>query len=298
MFTFIFTKTGIIYDQLSVSLDDDASSSFVFLSFSHQRIQVNTSVGVLKVDPEDGRVTHDIAEEDVRYDHVILATDLPATQNIIRATTISNHDVNPAVATMYSDLSTDVGRIPIAPPYKVIRVWFDKKITNSPNYNVLQTSQHRPINLVVQYHLLEYEYMEWSQRTGGSVIEFHAYTWSHSNNLTDLEVWDIIAPAAKEIYSEIFDREFRILHLHVYSFQNFASFCSGTELYRPTSGYPQKLGIPNLSFAGDWLHTDYPSALMERAVSTGREAANHILLMDRVRQAPLTVTGSQGPGII
>ena len=52
------------------------------------------------------------------------------------------------------------------------------------------------------------------------------------------------------------------------------------------------------SFAGDWLHTTYPSALMERAVSTGREAANHILLADGVCQAPMTVTASRGPGFI
>jgi len=37
---------------------------------------------------------------------------------------------------------------------------------------------------------------------------------------------------------------------------------------------------------------------MERAVSTGRQAANHVLLKHGVRQAPLKVTSSHGPGIL
>jgi hypothetical protein len=35
-----------------------------------------------------------------------------------------------------------------------------------------------------------------------------------------------------------------------------------------------------------------------QAVITGREAANHILLKDNVRQAELVVTNSHGPGLI
>lgn len=205
--------------------------------------------------------------------------------------------MSPKIAEIFTNLKANVDNIPIAPPYKVIRVWFDKKMTNSPNFNVVQTPQDHPINLIAQYHLLEKEYVDWSEKTGGFVVEFHTYVWQHGN-VSDDKVWDIIAPAVKEIYPEIIEREFKIIYYHVYSFQNFASFSSGIEKYRPTSGYPQECGIPNLSFAGDWLYTDYPSALMERAVSTGREAANHILLKDHVRQVSLTVTGSHGPGII
>jgi isorenieratene synthase len=61
---------------------------------------------------------------------------------------------------------------------------------------------------------------------------------------------------------------------------------------------PQKAGFKNVMFAGDFIHADYPSALMERAVSSGRQAANQILFADNVREVPLTVTSSFGPGFI
>ena len=84
----------------------------------------------------------------------------------------------------------------------------------------------------------------------------------------------------------------------VNSYENFPSFKKGLQQFRPNATYPSECGIPNLSFAGDWLKTSYPSALMERAVSTGREAANHVLLSDHVRQASFKVCPSHGPGII
>jgi uncharacterized protein with NAD-binding domain and iron-sulfur cluster len=37
---------------------------------------------------------------------------------------------------------------------------------------------------------------------------------------------------------------------------------------------------------------------MEKAVSSGREAANSILLAEGVRQAVLKVTNNRGPGLI
>ena len=49
---------------------------------------------------------------------------------------------------------------------------------------------------------------------------------------------------------------------------------------------------------GDWVKTDYPSALMERAVSTGREAANLALYADDVRAAVVVETSKHGPGLI
>jgi len=36
---------------------------------------------------------------------------------------------------------------------------------------------------------------------------------------------------------------------------------------------------------------------MERAVSTGREAANEVLLKDGVQQAPMLVVNKNGPGL-
>ena len=128
------------------------------------------------------------------------------------------------------------------------------------------------------------------------MVEFHLYTWQHEVNMTDLAVWNVIAPTVYGIYPEI--QHLDVLGLSVGSFHNFPSFCTGSAAHRPTTSLGPDHGLDNLAFGGDWLHTTYPSALMERAVSTGREAANQILEREGVRQAALLVTSSHGPGIL
>jgi isorenieratene synthase len=168
---------------------------------------------------------------------------------------------------------------------------------NASAPDILETPDFNPINLVAQYHQLEVEFTEWAARTGGSVIEFHCYTWSkYLPPSRDDQVWDMISPTVKKIYPEIFDRDFKVLDLHVNSFQNFASFEQGLINYRPYTDSLDKLFLKNVFVAGDWVRTPFPSALMERAVSTGRLAANEVLIRDKVRQVPLTVVNPKGPG--
>jgi len=125
------------------------------------------------------------------------------------------------------------------------------------------------------------------------------YTFSKylPSNATDEQIWPLISPTVKLIYPEIFDRNLKILAYHVNSHQNFASFEKGLYLNRP---YVQTLAkncsLANTFLAGDWIKTRYPACLMERAVTTGREAANEVLLRDHVRQVSMTVINSKGPG--
>lgn len=126
------------------------------------------------------------------------------------------------------------------------------------------------------------------------------YTFSKffPTNTTDDQLWGLISPTVKLIYPEIFERNFQVLAYHVNSHQNFASFEKGLYLSRPTVlTLAEKCSLTNTYIAGDWIRTSYPVALMERAVSTGREAANAVLISDHVRQASMTVINSDGPGL-
>jgi isorenieratene synthase len=176
-----------------------------------------------------------------------------------------------------------------------LRVWFDKK----PSDNIpdcLETPQHRPINLLARFELLEEESRRWSQKTGGSIIEFHLYTTPELVGLKDEEVWPAIRDTVLEIMPEMADAN--VIASSVGSYHNFTSFECGQGSIRPAATEPQTLGVENLSFAGDWLKTDYPSALMERSVCTGREAANSICFADGVREEGMVVTSDYGPGLI
>ncbi len=230
------------------------------------------------------------------YDYVVIATDLPGVKNIL-TDTAKMYENDPSLSGRINSILQKVANLNVAPPYKVIRVWFDKQLEDSRAKTILETPDFSPINVVAQYHQLEEQYMNWANKTGGSVIEFHLYQWEHGN-VPDEKVWDIISPQVKLVYPEIFDRNFSILAVHVNSYHNFPSFERGSAQYRPNCTFAMQSGIPNALFAGDWLYTSYPSALMERAVSTGREAANEILLRDHVKQVPLVVTSSYGPGYL
>ncbi|XP_013419238.1 uncharacterized protein LOC106179957 [Lingula anatina] len=263
------------------------------LSELHVKLHSNYSVERLTIS-DQGQVTGD-SKDAVVYDHVVSAMDIVGTQSVLNAT-LSYYGNKPIITDSLSKLWSKVSHMKLAPPYKVLRVWFDKQL-NASTPDILETPQHTPVNLVAQYHRLEQEASAWANKTGGSVLEFHLYKWAHGD-VADDQVWTIISPTVKLIYPEIFERMFNILGYHVNSFENFSSFELNLQMFRPNSSFPMECGLPNLHLAGDWLKTAYPSALMERAVSTGREAANQILLSDRVKQVELIVTSSKGPGIL
>lgn len=100
------------------------------------------------------------------YDYVILTTDVGSTQMIINSTIELYEKVSPRIANTLSKInSTSIGRMKIAPPYKVIRVWFDKQL-NASAPAILETSEFEPINLIAQFHLLEDESQAWANKTG------------------------------------------------------------------------------------------------------------------------------------
>lgn len=272
-----------------------------YLENKNVRIIENSTVDSLKIDPTTlsayGTVDQGFDDQTV-YDSVILAADVGSVQNIFNKTSES-YKQQPAVKAIVDKvINKSIGKMKIAPDYKVVRIWFDKQM-NSSAPDILETPDFTPINLIAQYSLLEAEFIEWANKTGGSVVEFHCYTWSKYFNphMEDKYVWGNISSTVKLIYPEIFERNFTILAYHVNSYQNFASFETGLYNFRPNTTTFVDNNLNSLYIAGDWIRTPFPSALMERAVSTGRLAANEVLLKDKVRQASMTVVNLKGPGL-
>ncbi len=255
-------------------------------------VELNRRVGGLHF-LEDGTVR--LNDEDVRFDHVVLATNLHGVKAVLAA---SSSFPNPDAL---AALRHQVSHLEHAPPYKVLRAFFDKRLEGAyADETVLETPDAAPVNLVAQYHLLEEESARWAASTGGSVLEFHLYTWEGGVEADEdvHALWAYLQPTVcTYILPELCTRNFTLLDGAVAHHDDFPSFRKGLHRYRPMSRTPAELGLPRLALAGDWLATDYPSALMERAVATGREAANVVLLQDGVRQVPLPVTTPHGPGL-
>jgi len=239
---------------------------------------------------EDGNPVGEVGD-DRRYDWVVLATAVPGVKAIMNGSRASDGRSERVLR----DLQERLSELKVAPPYKVARYWFDRPM-DAELPDIIETPQHPPINLVTQFHKLESESAEWADRTRGSVLEFHLYANDELARMSDDEVWPYIKDTAIELIPGLASA--RIVGQTVGSYHDFTSYEVGQGEIRPGSDFPQQVGAERMSLAGDWVATEYPAALMEKAVSTGREAANLCLLHDDVRQVPLVVTNSRGPGLL
>ncbi len=250
-------------------------------------VQVRTSAPVPGLRLESGRAVGVVGEPD-RYDWVVLATDVGGTQAVLRGSTADTASA-PALAA----LRTAVGPMEVAPPYRILRAWFDHPLAPG-RPDVIETPQHDPVALICLFHQLEDESREWAERSGGSVVEFHLYSLDDDlATVDDDAVWPRIRPTVLEVVPELADA--RLLGSTVGTYRNFTSFAVGQGRQRPDHNGARDAGLVNVGLAGDWIDCAAPSALMERAVLTGRLAANECLVADNVREAGWSHVSPVGP---
>ncbi len=250
-------------------------------------VQVRTGAPVPGLRFESGRAVG-VVDEPERYDWVVLATDVGGTQRVLAGST-ADAATGPALA----GLRDVAGPLEVAPPYRILRAWFDRPLDPS-RPDVIETPQHDPVALVCLFHQLEDESRAWADQTGGSVVEFHLYSLEGDlATVDDDAVWPSIRPTVLEVVPELADA--RLLGSTVGTYENFTSFATGQGLRRPDHTGARGQGVANLLLAGDWVGCAAPSALMERAVLTGRLAANECLLADGVREAGYSHVSPLGP---
>ncbi|BFZ63483.1 hypothetical protein YB2330_004605 [Saitoella coloradoensis] len=256
------------------------------------RIETSTPVKALRM--KDG-VCKGIDGEPETYDYTIMAADLPGAKSILEGTVDACMDEKSK--TLATKLREPVSKCKIAPPYKILKVWLKGLLPADKYPAIIETPEHSPLNEIVQYHMLQDEYKEFAAEKGIGCWEFHLYAledkeWSSLTEAKD--VWKKLAPIVFEIVPEMADFEVRGYHMNQY--ENFPDFSKGQHKFRPQYFAPSSIGIKKLVMAGDWLQTSFPSFIMERAVSTGRLAANEVLREHGVREVELRVVSSYGPG--
>jgi isorenieratene synthase len=224
------------------------------------------------------------------YDWVVLACDIRAAKKLIE----DSNAVDDKSKKTKKIINDKLKKLKIAPSYRIMRAWFDRPL-RADRPDIMETPQFRPLHLLAQFHILEEESKSWAEKSGGSIIEFHFYADEKIASLPRDKVWDYVKPIVLEVLPELKDAKLLDFTLGTYS--NFTSFDIGQGSIRPSSGFPLDAGCSNLLFAGDWVHTPFPSALMERASVTGRIAANHILLKEKIKQVPITKCSNRGPGL-
>ncbi|GAA3465171.1 FAD-dependent oxidoreductase [Saccharothrix longispora] len=221
-------------------------------------VEVRTGSAVDRVARRaDGyRVSAAGRDEDV--DALVLAADV----NGLRALVAASPDLGTAAwRAGVADLRT-------TPPFLVSRLWLDRP-ARPDRAPFLGTSGFAHLDNISVLDHFEDEARRYRDRTGGSVVELHAYALDEGCDQDE-----VVATLLHEmgvVYPELAGAGAR-QEEHVLS-ADCPLFAPGSFTARPTVATPD----PTLVVAGDLARVDLPVALMERAATTGFQAANALL---------------------
>lgn len=241
-------------------------------------LRTSAAVEAVTVLPGDG-FTVAAAGTEERCDAVVLATDPGALRSLVaRSGSLGDEEWRERMA-----------RLRTAPPFLVSRLWLDRPVRGDrPGF--LGTGGHGPLDNVSVLHRWEGEAARWAARTGGSVLELHAYALPGD---TDRDRWrKELLDQLHRVYPET--RAARVVDARHEWRADCPLFAVGGYGDRPTVRTP----TPGLVVAGDTVRTDLPVALMERAATTGFLAANVLLERWRLRGHPLWTVPDGGRGTL
>jgi isorenieratene synthase len=250
-----------------------------YLAARGAEVRTGTTVEAVRPGPSGGHLVVDAAGARP-YDAVVLALDTGGLRGLV--------DRSPGLGD--AGWRDRVGRLRNAPPFLVSRLWLDRPVASGrPGF--LGTSGYGTLDNVSVLSHWEGEAARWAARTGGSVVELHAYALP-STAVRDVEHKRLLDQLHR-VYPET--REARVLAARHEWRADCPLFTVGGYRDRPTVRTPD----PTVVVAGDLVRTGLPVALMERAATSGFLAANALLerwgvrgealwtVPDRGRSAPL-----------
>jgi carotenoid phi-ring synthase / carotenoid chi-ring synthase len=196
------------------------------------------------------------APSTIPCDAVVVALDVAALARLVTRSPILSADL-PAVR-----------ELDVTAPFAVLRLFLDTP-PRADRPAFATTSRFGILDSIAVYEKLEDESRAYADETGGSVIELHAYAVpdGHDEARVRRELHAGLIAAYPELQRARV-REDRFLFR-----QDCPAFRPGSDATRPTGA----TSVPRIVLAGDFVKLPFPSALMERAVSSGMIAANTLL---------------------
>ncbi len=254
---FVGSAEGLLFD---VAADDFGTALWQPLArhLERQGVQFRMGTSATSLDVRDDGVTVHTDTDSIEADAVVLATELRPLQGITEnSLSLGDAPWRERIAALRS-----------APPFVVWRRWLDTPVAEgSPDF--LGTSNYGPLDNVSMIHQFEDSARRWAARRGGSVIEHHAYAVDENPDedalRTEIQAMqDILHPELADATSLgeewLVQRDCHLVDTSPW-------------VKRPTVETPS----PAVMLAGDGIRCDYPVALMERAATTGVQAANALL---------------------
>ncbi|NES88374.1 FAD-dependent oxidoreductase [Okeania sp. SIO2B9] len=219
----------------------------------------------------------EIVPTEIQADYYVFATDVPGVKHLFN---LMEGDVNQQV-------KDRVKKLNIADPFAVCRFWFDQDF-EWKNSNFTSLSGYQLTDSITLYHRIQEQFIKWHEKTGGSVVELHAYCYKEKEFPTQENLLTTFEQELYEIVPELKDAN--MLHRELVNQKNFSGYPPGSYQERPETNS----GVDNLIFAGDWVKMPFPCGLMERAVSSGLLAANEILSREGLQKRKLLSVNPEG----
>ena len=257
-FYFLGNPEGLVFDVLDEPFSDGLWKPFERYLAS-QGVDLRLSSPVDCVEPIKGGLWRVHAgSEHVDADALVLAVTVPALQGIVAASPGLQIDAG---------MKKSIAELDVTLPFAVWRLFLDRP-ASAERHPFAGTAGMGLLDNISLYERFESESRRWTLRTGGSVVELHAYACPHGDG-------DVIRRelrgALDVLYPELAGAE--VLHETWLFEQDCPSFAPGTHAIRPRVTTP----YGNVVLAGDFVRMPFPTALMERAASSGMLAANHLL---------------------
>ncbi|OBB74266.1 FAD-dependent oxidoreductase [Mycobacterium sp. 852014-52144_SCH5372336] len=252
---FLGSSEGLVFDVAGANFDT-ALWEPLRAYLQSLGVRIHTGVSVTEVRTGDRFAVHSDVGDPLEADGVVLAADVSGLQRIVgESASLGDDEWRSRIAAMGT-----------AAPFVVQRLWLDRPV-DPDRAAFLGTGGRPPLDNVSVLDRYEREAATWSRRTGGSVVELHAYAVTDGKD----DVLERLPVRMAELYPETADA--KIVGERVLCRQDCPRFAPGDFERRPTVSTPQ----PGLALAGDGIRIDLPVALMERAATTGWSAANLLL---------------------
>ncbi len=210
---------------------------------------------VKRIEKDGDWVAHfesDNVHESIKAPYVILASDSPGAESIIK-----------------NSFQADNLFFPHGLAHAVIRLWFDREPRKHPEAGIFSGDfiMHNFFWLDKIYD----SYRKWHDETGGSCIEVHIYGPENILKQTDAV---LLTNMLTDFYRAFPELKGHLIKPHIQ--RNAATHTLPALGARGTH-----LGIEtpweNLFCAGDWVRHETPAFFLERACVTGIESANRVL---------------------
>lgn len=256
---FLGSSEGLLFD---VPTDDYDTSLWAPLGrhLAGLGVDVRTSCAAAALhEGADGRVVVVTGDgEELTADAVVLATDRAPLQRLVAdAGWLGDATWRGALAAQTS-----------APSFAVWRLWLDRRVAaGSPPF--LATSGFGPLDNVSVLELFEEGAARWSREHAGSVVELHAYAVPAGTDDADLRAR--LRAELSRLHPELDGAG--VVHEEWLVREDCPMAGTDPWAERPGVVTPD----PRVVLAGDGVRCALPVALMERAATTGWQAADALL---------------------